>query len=302
MNLLPNEITKVHVPPIKIQGIKTKLIPFIAQSIEWNGEGTWYEPFTGSGSVGFNIGADSAVFGDNNPHIIKFYQELQAHKFDAQDVREFLTVEGEKLAKTSANKDSYYYEVRRRFNKTHESLDFLFLQRSNFNGMIRFGPNGYNVPFGRKPERFRQALITKICNQVEWLQYQMDTHDWEFICADWKEVLGSSKSDDFVYLDPPYIGRSTDYFDSWTEDNANDLANYANSMDSGYALSMWAQNKYRHNDHLARWNGTVLTNEHYYFLGGKETNRNAMTEALVVKQGYVAELKKVQEVQRIELF
>jgi DNA adenine methylase len=34
-----NSIGKVRVPPIKCQGIKTKLVPFIACSIRWQGEG-----------------------------------------------------------------------------------------------------------------------------------------------------------------------------------------------------------------------------------------------------------------------
>lgn len=287
MDLLPKKINRVNVPPIKIQGIKTKLVPFIAESISWAGKGIWYEPFTGSGVVGFNIAPNEALFGDNNPYIINFYKDLQQHKFNAQDVREYLSIEGEKLEKTPAGRESYYYQVRDRFNKTHLSLDFLFLQRSNFNGMIRFGPNGYNVPFGRKPNRFKKALITKICNQVDWLQYQIETHDWQFVCQDWQDTLSTMNNNDFVYLDPPYIGRSTDYFDSWTEDDANELAEYANNVISGgYALSMWYRNKYRINDHLSKWNGDVLTNEHFYFLGGHEENRNSMTEALVLKKGY----------------
>ena len=33
--LLPKYISKTKVPPLKIQGIKTKLVPFIAESIKW---------------------------------------------------------------------------------------------------------------------------------------------------------------------------------------------------------------------------------------------------------------------------
>lgn len=287
--ILPNSNLKVKVPPIKIQGIKTKLIPFIACSIKWDGMGTWIEPFMGSGAVGFNIAPEHALFSDNNPYLIKFYKDLQDNKFDSQDVREYLISEGEKLSRTSEGTDSYYYEVRDRFNETHNSLDFLFLQRSNFNGMIRFGPHGYNVPFGRKPDRFRPALITKICNQIDWVKYQMQTHDWNFKVCNWKDSLANSNENDFVYLDPPYIGRSTKYFGSWTDADANDLASYANqNLLGGYALSMWYKNKYRTNEHLDLWNGTMLTNEHFYYLGGKEQNRNSVIEALVVKDGYVA--------------
>ena len=44
---------KVMVPPIKCQGIKTKLIPLIKRTVDWSFDGTWIEPFMGSG-VGKN--------------------------------------------------------------------------------------------------------------------------------------------------------------------------------------------------------------------------------------------------------
>ena len=42
-------------PPIKIQGIKTKLIPFLKEHIVYDDSGYWIEPFLGSGSVLFNF-------------------------------------------------------------------------------------------------------------------------------------------------------------------------------------------------------------------------------------------------------
>lgn len=58
----PIDIETPLIPPLKIQGIKTKLINFIASNISWDGKGTFYEPFMGSGSVGFNLAPDRAVF------------------------------------------------------------------------------------------------------------------------------------------------------------------------------------------------------------------------------------------------
>lgn len=276
-------IHKVIVPPIKIQGIKTRLVPFISDNIKFNKDGTWYEPFMGSGVVGFNLAPKNAVFGDINPYIINFYNQLKNNEITPEIVRNFLSVEGAKLAKTPANKDSYYYVVRDRFNKTHSSLDFLFLQRSNFNGMIRFSKNGYNVPFGRKPNRFRKALITKIVNQVDTVQRKIQSNNWSFICDDWRNIVKDVKGSDFVYLDPPYVGRSTDYFTSWEDKDAMELANYFNEhTEIHFALSMWYQNKYRKNDHIAKWRGNMVTNEHFYFIGGHEKNRNSMIEALVI--------------------
>ena len=77
-------------------------------------------------------------------------------------VREFLEREGKLLEQWS---DEYYYTVRARFNQEHNPLDFLFLNRSCFNGMIRFNKSfGFNVPYGHKPQRFAKAYVTKTVN------------------------------------------------------------------------------------------------------------------------------------------
>ena len=55
---------------IKIQGIKTKLIPVIRQNVSLKKNILWIEPFMGSGVVGFNTRPERAIFADINPHII----------------------------------------------------------------------------------------------------------------------------------------------------------------------------------------------------------------------------------------
>ncbi|PVX39788.1 DNA adenine methylase Dam [Pasteurella langaaensis DSM 22999] len=284
--LLPKITDNVKIPPIKIQGIKTKLTPFILKSISWDGNGVYFEPFVGSGVVGFNINPQRAVFSDTNPHLIQFYNDLQSKKINSTIVREFLEEEGSKLASSPADKNSYYYTVRDRFNKSPNSLDLLFLQRSNFNGMMRFNSSGYyNVPFGRKPHRFQKALITKITNQVKWLEEAMDGKDWRFECMTFEDAFKLVKEGDFVYLDPPYIGRHDGYYDAWSLELADQLAELTQTSGAGYAFSMWLENQYRSNLHMQKWNdGVLLTIEHFYYVGASEKNRNKITEALIVSK------------------
>ncbi len=285
--MLPAVPKKVVVPPLKCQGIKTKLVPFIMGNVQWDGRGRWIEPFLGSGVVLFTVQPPRALVADTNPHIIAFYRALYEGHITPQTVRVHLTAEGRKLAEIGAD---YYYEVRARFNAEPNPLDFLFLNRASFNGLMRFNSKGaFNVPFCRKPERFRKSYVTKIANQVAQVQQVMAGKAWEFRVADWQETLQEARAGDFVYLDPPYVGRHADYYSRWDEEDARKLAEVAATLPCGLALSMWKENKFRRNPHLEQWAAFTVerTFEHFYHLGATEALRHTMTEALLVKKGYV---------------
>ncbi|MBQ1991782.1 MAG: DNA adenine methylase, partial [Clostridia bacterium] len=85
---------KVFVPPLKIQGIKTKLVPIIKEYVVLDNDTLWIEPFMGSGVVGFNIAPYNAIFADTNPHIINFYKQIQEGIITPYSVRSFLESEG----------------------------------------------------------------------------------------------------------------------------------------------------------------------------------------------------------------
>lgn len=281
MTILPRS-TRVRVPPIKTQGIKTKIVPLIMSSIRWDGKGRWIEPFVGSGAVAFNIQADSALLTDTNVHIIALYKGIQKGAITPALVADFLQREGAELLLRG---EEHFYAVRNRFNEENSPLDFLFLNRSCFNGMIRFNKSGkFNVPFCRKPERFRQAYVTKICNQVAWIQKVLKGRDWVFQAADWRDTLANANSSDFIYVDPPYAGRHTDYYNNWTESDAEELAQSLKRLKSGFAYSMWLENRYRRNHHLDDLfsDYPMFTVSHFYHVGPTEALRNEMQEALVV--------------------
>jgi DNA adenine methylase len=272
---------KIFVPPIKIQGIKTKLVEWIIDQINFEIKGKWIEPFMGSGVVGFNIRPKRAVFADKNPHIINFYNAIKRKEITSKKVEMFLKIEGEKLLKKG---EEYYYEVRDRFNKYQDPLDFLFLNRSCFNGIIRFNSKGeFNTPFGKKPNRFKKAYITKIVNQVRYVEELIHKYDWIFITQDFRITITEAERDDFLYCDPPYIGRHTNYFDIWTEKDEYDLYKLLSRFEGKFILSTWYKNKYRENEYIKRfWSKfNLITRNHFYYVGGKEINRNPIIEALV---------------------
>ena len=271
----------VKVPPIKIQGIKTKLVEWVKKSVQWNQKGVWIEPFMGSGVVGFNVNPKNAIFSDSNPYIIEFYNKLNSGDITPEIIKLYLENEGDNLKKFG---EEYYYNVRDRFNEYHNPLDFLFLNRSCFNGVIRFNrKGGFNVPFGHKVQRFSQAYITKIFNQSNFVFSLMKSNNWAFVCQDYKEALVNISSDDFIYCDPPYVGRHVDYYDSWDEESENELFRILKNTPANFILSTWHSNQYRKNDFInSFWSKfNVITKEHFYHVGAKESNRNAVYEALL---------------------
>lgn len=272
----------MNIPPIKIQGIKTKLVPLIRRCLPHDPEAVWVEPFMGSGVVGFNLAGKRAVFADINPYTIDFYQQLQKGVINALGVRSYLEEQAPKLRAGDAD---YYYFIRERFNKEHHPLDFLFLNRACFNGMVRFNRKGeFNVPYGHKPERFAKAYITKITNQVAALEQKLQMADWKFICQPFGETIRNAEKHSFIYCDPPYIGRHVDYYDSW--DESQELALHKALMESHcpFAVSTWHHNKYRQNNYVhTLWKHCYqVCHEHFYHVGAKEENRNPMVEALLL--------------------
>jgi len=285
--MLPKRISQPVVPPIKCQGIKTKLVAFLASNVNWDGNGRWIEPFLGSGVVLFTLRPERAIVADTNHHIVRFYQDLQANSIDESAVREHLTRAGERLSEKG---ESVYYEIRERFNADHDPLDFLFLNRACFNGLVRFNRKGeFNVPFCRKPKRFATPYVTKICNQVGRVRRIIREHDWSFRTTDWPITLRLATGSDFVYCDPPYVARHCDYYNQWSDDDAAGLARSVKKLPCGFAVSMWLENRFRRNAHLdTDWDGcTVRRFEHFYHVGSTERLRNKMVEGLIVAPSHL---------------
>lgn len=281
---------KVFIPPIKCQGIKSKLVLWIKSYILDLNYHTWYEPFMGSGVVGFNIRPKNAIYSDSNPHIINFYNSIKNKDITPFIARDFLENEGSKLSKDGQN---YYNFIRSRFNKDGNPLDFLFLNRSCFNGMIRFNSKGeFNVPYGHKPNRFSKGYITKITNQIDYVAKAVEMFDWQFICADFAKALENISDNSIVYCDPPYLGRHTDYYDSWSEENELLLFNTLNKMKSKFIVSTWHSNDFRKNSELDKYKDfNIFTKDHFYHLGADEKNRNPMKEALIMNFQKVRSIK-----------
>lgn len=300
---------KVIVPPIKSQGIKTKLVPWIVDVIAQSGISTnanWIEPFFGTGVVGFNSPLrGSFIAGDTNPHIIAFYKGIKEGVINKFSIREYLEKESKLLSVADEDGYAHYRLIKDRFNTEHSPFDFIFLSRAGFNGMMRFNKKGeWNIPFCKKPNRFSPAYITKICNQVEQISHIIKRSNWSFINADFKSVLSFANENDLIYCDPPYYGRYVDYYNGWTEDDEIALFNALSNTRAKFILSTWHHNDFRENEMLKNlWSKfNVITKEHFYHSGGKIENRHSMIEALVFNFDLSAHSRVLQKDLQPSLF
>ena len=279
----------VIIPPIKSQGIKTKLVPWINDIIRHSGldldHTGWIEPFFGTGVVGLNAPVGGRhIVGDSNPHLMNLYQGIQNGEVNEHNMRAYLEHESRILEAADENGYAYYREVKNRFNQEHSPFDFVFLSRAGFNGMMRFNRRGeWNIPFCQKPGRFAPAYITKICNQVANASRIIRRGDWEFLNQDFRATIERAEAGDIIYVDPPYFGRYVDYYNGWTEEDEAALFEALQNTPAHFILSTWHHNEFRENDMMNRyWNQfNVVTQEHFYHSGGHIENRHPMIEALV---------------------
>jgi DNA adenine methylase len=276
---------KVVVPPIKSQGIKTKLVPWIKE-IAPKVSGRWIEPFLGTGVVAFNSGYKKAILNDTNPHIINFYKSVQEHLVTVSAMKQYLETEGKLLREADNNGYEHYLTVRTRFNEgEHSPFDFIFLSRAGFNGMMRFGSKGnWNIPFCKKPDRFAQAYITKIVNQLNVIsQIVQPEPDWQFYNQSFSEIIPLATENDIIYCDPPYFGRHVDYYNGWTEKDEKNLFYLLSKTKAKFVLSTWHHNDFRENEMIKKyWNKfNIITKDHFYHNGANLENRREVVEALV---------------------
>lgn len=298
------------VPPIKSQGIKTKLVPWIndliLQSDVDTSKARWIEPFFGTGVVGFNAPIRGGHWvGDTNPHIINFYKGLQSGEITSGKMRQYLEQEGDLLQRADDNGYEHYRLVRDRFNAEGNPYDFIFLSRAGFNGMMRFNSKGgWNIPFCKKPERFAPAYITKICNQIENVTKVIKLSDWQFFNQSFVETLKLASADDIIYCDPPYFGRYVDYYNGWTIEDEENLFSALSETPARFILSTWHHNEFRENEMINQyWNTfNVITREHFYHNGGSIDNRHSMTEALVFNFDLKKPVVSMPKYQQQELF
>ena len=169
---------------------------------------------------------------DLNENLINFYNNV---KFKCTDfielfmyyLDEYDSIKGNIINRNAVNKnealtskESYYYYIRNIFNNNNKNtlesaVLFLFLNKTCFRGIYRVGPNGYNVPYGhyKTTPKITKESIKNFSKIIECVN---------FIKNDFNESFKNIKSNDYVYLDPPYYPINKNSFIKYNLESFNE--------------------------------------------------------------------------------
>jgi DNA adenine methylase len=227
-------------PFLKWVGGKTQIIDAVLNLFPTTMK-NYHEPFVGGGSVllallshvkaGKITMTGKAYASDLNPNIINLYKTVQTNPEGLiAETRALINVfsplkgtiinrKPTTLEEALTSQESYYYWTRQQFNalqgterQTPKAAAMcLFLNKTNFRGVYRDGPNGFNVPFGHytNPAILHDDHIREVSILIR---------DVVFVAQPFSNALTVTVDGDFVYLDPPYAPETTTSFVGYTGD------------------------------------------------------------------------------------
>mgnify|MGYP003544361410 FL=1 len=203
-------------PVIKWSGSKRSQADEIIKYFPTNID-TYYEPFIGGGSMlmilmlnSDTIKVKHYICSDINKGLIDLWNIIKDKPQEVADHYEKLWNEmnSDDMRGDQSYKRSYYENVRERYNKEHDPLDFMFIDRTCFNGLIRYNSKGeFNSPYHLNRNGIRPNVLRTIVS--EWSDL-LKLNDVRFNCNSYDNI--SPKCNDFIYLDPPYANTKGMYF------------------------------------------------------------------------------------------
>lgn len=213
-------------PIVKWVGGKQRLLPQLEPLYPQDiAERRHVELFAGGAAMLFAREPDRALIVDSNPWLINTYWAVR------DDVDAVISQLTELAAGHKREAAAAYFNARGLFNEgaagkldvatlgietsTRMAALFLYLNRTCFNGVYRVNRAGeFNVPPGRydSPDIVHAERLRAAANLIGRKRVEVD-------CLDFRSAANEIYTDDFVYVDPPYVphpGESgfTSYTDS----------------------------------------------------------------------------------------
>lgn len=205
-------------PILKWAGGKRQLLGVISKylSLDTLGEGTYYEPFLGGGSVLFYLCPKKAVVNDYNQEIINVYKAvknnpnklvslLKAHKLN--DSKEYFY----KIRSVDREND---FGNKRKYSNIFKAARTIYLNKTCFNGLYRVNSKGqFNVPYA-------SYVNPPICdeNNIKEINNYFSNQDITILSCDFEEAVKDAKEGDYIYFDPPYDYEDENGFVSYVKE------------------------------------------------------------------------------------
>ena len=194
-----------------------------------NGEIECYiEPFVGGGAVLIDIlqnyKVNEAYAFDINENLINSYNIIKNNVNELIYNQKILEKEYLRLEKDA--RKEYFYNIREQYNSykldkgeksLQKAVEFIFLNRTCFNGLYRVNKNGdFNVPMGN----YKNPTI---CDEENLKALSRLIKNVKFQYGDYKTSQEYIKKNTFVYFDPPYRPLNvTSGFTSYTKEDFDD--------------------------------------------------------------------------------
>lgn len=266
--------TSIKRSPFFYVGDKFKLVPQLIEHFPTDID-RFIEPFCGGGSVFLNIDADSYHVNDIDSYMIALHKLLFEFSNDVDEfwnkLIEIITgyglsasflgrtvpdkykIDFVKTYYAKYNKEAYM-KLRADFNKDKTDLLKLYvLLIYGFNRMLRFNNTGdFNLPVGNVD--FNQNVVNALNSYFEFTSDK----NISFYNSDFEEFLFdiNPNSDDFIYLDPPYLISFSEYNKLWNVETEHRLLNLLNELDKKnvrFAVSNIIRHKNMYNKIFDEW-------------------------------------------------
>lgn len=188
--------------PIPYQGSKRGLVPLIAPYIPSHLE-TWFEPFAGSAAMTLwaaqkGIGK-RYILGDSLEPIVELWRAIINHPTRTAARYEEIW-NGQK-----EGDQGYFNTIRARYNSERDPVDMLYLICRCVKNAVRFNKqSNFTQSVDKRRLGMRPAKMTAAIKGASLLLKGRT----EVRFGDWLETAADAKANDFVYMDPPYLGTS----------------------------------------------------------------------------------------------
>ena len=181
---------------------------------------------------------------DINKELINSYNVIKNNVIEL--INSLNKISNEYLALDSDKRKEYYYNIRTEYNnleldekiKVKKASQFIFLNRTCFNGLYRVNKSGgFNVPMGN----YKNPTI---CDEKNLIALSKLIQNVVFTHGSYKESEKYVCDKSFTYFDPPYrplniISGFTSYTkEDFNDDDQKELADYYNTLHSKNSFVM----------------------------------------------------------------